>query len=269
MQEVDAEGFAALPENFRQEWDSSHPLGWLEHRQAWNPAWNPDARVGEWVLSRKVVIQVNDLLFLHGGISASYCQNSLQSMTEMVVRELRNNDPVNPGILMDEYGPLWYRGHSGELPAASPDTVQAILDHHGARHIVVGHTPTGGVIWPRYGGSVIQIDTGIASAYGGHIGFLEVTSEGLFAGYPQGKIKLPGDESELLPYLEQVMAFEPNNVSLQKLHESLATPEPVSTEVETAATEQKPEEGGSEGSTGDTGAVLVQTEPVPICGISL
>ena len=75
----------------------------------------------------------------------------------------RQFDPQKPGILEDEYGPLWYRGLSGEEPQAPTETVDAILANHGAKHIVVGHTPTSGVIWPRYEGKVIMIDTGLCS----------------------------------------------------------------------------------------------------------
>jgi hypothetical protein len=38
IEAADPEAFAALPENFRDEWNTKHPLGWVEHRQAWDPA---------------------------------------------------------------------------------------------------------------------------------------------------------------------------------------------------------------------------------------
>ena len=110
LQQTNPEAFASLPENYRELWDKDHPLGWLEHRMAWSPAWNPEAEMAAWVLDRKVAIQINDLIFLHGGISGFYCQNSLRSLTEKVVDGLRNFDPANPGIVMDDFGPLWYRG---------------------------------------------------------------------------------------------------------------------------------------------------------------
>ena len=42
MEAQDPEGFAALPENYREQWNLNFPLGWVEHRQAWDPAWNPE-----------------------------------------------------------------------------------------------------------------------------------------------------------------------------------------------------------------------------------
>jgi hypothetical protein len=272
MLESDPEGFAQLPPNMRQDWERDHPLGWLEHRQAWNPAWNPKAEIGHWVFEQKVAIQVNDLIFLHGGISGSYCQNSLQSLTEMVVKELRAPNPANPGIATDDNGPLWYRGLSGTEPQADPRTVDAILENHSAKHIVVGHTVTSGVIWPRYDGKVVQIDTGISKAYGGHMAYLEVTPDGLFGGYPNGKIKLPDNDEEREAYLKQVIAMDPDNVRLQNLLASLQLVEEPAPVVETTEETGVPANEGSEetveGVAVEAQAVIEVVEPLPICGIS-
>ncbi len=267
LQQNDPAGFAALPANYRQEWDKDHPLGWVEHQQAWSTAWNLDAKFAAWVLQQKVAIQINDLVFLHGGISGFYCQNSLQSLTAKVASGLRNFDPVNPGILQDPFGPLWYRGLSGVEPIAAPETVQAVLEQHNARHIVVGHTPTSGVIWPRYEGKVIQIDTGISSAYGGYVAYLEITPSGLFAGYPAGKIQLPADESGLVSYLEQVIALEPGNTHLQQRLAALTAPAVAAGSAGSAA-EDKQTEAGVESAAADGETAVTEPLAVPICGIS-
>jgi hypothetical protein len=133
------------------------------------------------------------------------------------------------------------------------ETVDAILSHHDAGHIVVGHTPTSGVIWPRYDGKVVMIDTGIASAYGGNVAYLEITADGLFAGYPSGKLPLPSNDGELIPYLEKVIAMDPDNRHLKKRLKQLqhpAAPEPLEEESEAV------------------GEMASEPEPVPICGIS-
>ncbi len=158
----DPKRFAQLPGDFRDTWNASHPLGWVEHQRAWNPKWNPKGDDYEWALHDQVAIQINDLIFLHGGISGAYCQNSLASLTEMARAALRVSDPATPSVLTDPNGPLWYRGLAGFEPVAAPETVEAILQHQGAQHIVIGHTPTYGAIWPRYSGRVIQIDTGMS-----------------------------------------------------------------------------------------------------------
>ena len=222
----DPMAFAALPANFREQWQQDYPLGWVEHRQAWDPAWNPKGKYAQWVINSKVAIQINDMVFVHGGISGYYCQNSLASLSEMARAKLRAFDPDNPGILEDENGPLWYRGLSGVAPEASPETVAAVLERHGAGRIVVGHTPTSGVIWPRYDARVIQIDSGIGATYGGHIAYLEVTPAGIFAGYPSGKIPIPASDGERIAYLEQVIAVVPENAYLIKRLQNMQSPAP-------------------------------------------
>ena len=260
MEAGDPEGFAALSgADFRNEWNLKHPLGWVEHRQAWDPAWNPEGEYANWVLDKKVAIRINDNLFLHGGISGYYCQNSLDSMTEQVVGKLRKFEPGNSGIVEDEFGPLWYRGLSGVEPAAVDETVDAILAHHKVSHIVVGHTPTSGVIWPKFESKVVMIDTGIARAYGGHVAYLEITPEGLFAGYPLGKLPLPASEADSIAYLEKVIIMDPDNPYLQERLEQLLHP---------AIPELLEAEADAEASPDGKAALQPESSPIPICGTS-
>ncbi len=258
----DPEQAANLPPDFREQWNEQHPLGWVEHRQAWDPAWNPDAEYAKWVLGNQVAVRVNDSVFLHGGISGFYCQNSLASLTENVHEELRQFDPQNKGFMLDEYGPLWYRGLSGGKPAADPETVAAILANHGINRIVVGHTPTSGIVWPLYDSRVVVVDTGMAAYYGGYPAYLEITSDGVFAGYPGGKLPLPATDEERLPYLEKVIAMDPSNRYLQKRLKELTQPPPE----EPAATAT----GDTAGADSDSGTDEAKpaARPVPICGIS-
>ena len=223
-EQQDPEGFAQLPEGFRAQWEKEHPLGWLEHRQGWDPAWNQDAEYAQWVMGNKVAIRINDMLFVHGGISGFYCANSLASLTENAVAHMKAYDPANAGLLEDPNGPLWYRGLSGGEPAATMETVDAILAHHDAKHIVVGHTPTFGVIWPTFDAKVIMADTGISTYYGGNIGYLEVTPEGSFGGYPAGKLPLPSLDADRIPYLENVIQMDPDNKRLLKRLEKMQQP---------------------------------------------
>jgi hypothetical protein len=254
----DPEGFAARPADFRDRWNLEHPLGWVEHRQAWDPAWNPEGQYAQWVLGNKVAIRINDALFLHGGISGFYCQNSLEWITEKVLGSLRNFQPGNAGILEDDFGPLWYRGLSGVEPTAAPETVDAILAHHGARHIVVGHTVTSGVIWPRYDAKVVMIDTGISRAYGGHLGYLEITSEGLFAGYEEARLPLPASDDGAIAYLEQVIQLKPDNPYLRQRLEQLRQPPPPAEPIEPTAAE-----------TAQPGETAEPTAPaIPTCGLA-
>lgn len=211
LAEHDPDAYEKLPADHRNHWDQVHPLGWVEHRMAWDPHWQGDRRMFDWVMASPIAVQLNGLIFVHGGISARYCRNSLASLTDRAHAALRQPDQIEGTIIEDEQGPLWYRGLAGVRPVTSPATVAAILEHHQARHIVIGHTPTSGTILPRYDGRVIQIDTGIGRFYGGHIAYLEVTANGLFAGYLEGKVALPADDAGLVGYLAAVAELHPDN----------------------------------------------------------
>lgn len=265
MKTRDPAGFAKRPDDFRAQWYDRRPLGWVEHRQAWNPNWNPDGEMFRWISNARVAVQVNDVVFVHGGISGHYCRDALESMTARAHAALEQRDPEELGILTDEYGPLWYRGLAGVAPEASTETVDAILRQHDAAHIVIGHTPTGGIIWPRYSGRVIQIDTGISAAYGGHVAYLEITPERLFAGYLPEKIELPGDDAGLADYLQRVIELLPDNEAARERLQALRSEVD---EARQAATETGAAIEGSDNAPPPAGQAENENG-IPICGTRL
>lgn len=212
----DPERYESLPEDFRARWYATHPPGWLEHRYAWSSAWGGDGDLFEWVMAARVAIQLDRTIFVHGGLSGFYCRDSLESLTDRAREELRTADPQALDLVDDPYGPLWYRGLSGVAPEAPREAVDALLERHGAGRIVVGHTPTGGVIWPRYDGRVLQIDTGISAAYGGHVGYLEIVGDGIFAGYRNGRVRLPEGRDDLGRYVREVSELHPGDEALRR-----------------------------------------------------
>lgn len=222
LKQRDPQRFAALPADFRTQWDAAHPLGWIEHRMAWDPRFDSRGPMFRWVMDAEVSIQLNDAIFVHGGISHAYCGNSLESLTAMAHAQLREGDDGELGILTDSAGPLWYRGLAGVAPAAPRATVDAILERHGARHIVIGHTVSESVVWPRLDARVIQIDTGMSRAYGGAAGWLEIEGNQLSAGYRGGRVPLPADDAGRLAYLDAVIALQPANAALAERRAALA-----------------------------------------------
>jgi hypothetical protein len=207
---------------YRQEWDQRVPLGWVEHRQAWSLGGD----YGKWVKGNPVAIQVNDTIFLHGGISEKYCQFSLQSLTEQVIAAIAGYDPSVASIVNDPWGPLWYRGLAQEDETdVFSQTLDNILARYGAKRIVVGHTPTGGVVWPRFDQRVVVNDTGIAAYYGSHKGVLELTAGGATTIYGDKRIPLPTDSDDRIDYLRAVIEADSNNALLKsRLAKMLAAP---------------------------------------------
>lgn len=209
-------------ETYRKEWEKTVPLGWVEHRQAWMLTGD----YGRWVSGLPVAVQVNDTIFLHGGISAKYCEFSLQSLTEQVIAAMENHDPREITIVNDPLGPLWYRGLAQEKEAeVYSQTLDNILNRYGAKRIVVGHSPTGGVVWPRFDQRVVVNDTGIAAYYGSHKGILELTAEGEIAIYGDKRIPLPSKNTDRETYLRAVIEADSNNGHLKaRLARMLAPP---------------------------------------------
>lgn len=224
-------------EAFRKEWEQQVPLGWVEHRQAWSLT----GKYGKWVSDNAVAVQINNTIFLHGGISAKYCKFSLQSLTEQVMAGMQEYDLSVITAMNDPLGPVWYRGLALEKEEEIfSQTLDNILERYGAKRIVIGHTPTGGVVWPRFDQRVVANDTGIAAYYGAHKGLLELTPEGATAIYGNQRIPLPSLNNEREDYLRLVIEADSNNAQLKERLARMLAP-PVEESLET--TEPAPSEG--------------------------
>jgi hypothetical protein len=235
---------------YRAEWEQQVPLGWVEHRQGWSLMGD----YGSWVKDNPVAVKINDTIYLHGGISAEYCKFSLESLTEQVITAMENFDPAEDSIIFDPQGPIWYRGMATEdEEGVFSETLDNILKRYAARRVVIGHTPTGGVVWPRFDQRVVANDTGIGSHYGSHIGILELSSGNATAIYGGQRIPLPVRNSEREGYLRAVIEADSNNAQLkQRLASMLAPDAEASSELADVPQDELP---------ADIDAVLI--EPVP------
>jgi hypothetical protein len=91
--------------------------------------------------------------------------------------------------LIEADGPLWYRGLA-TLPDDRRPAVDALLKRHGARRIVLGHTPQlpEARIRTRFGGLVVLIDTGmLTSHFKGRPSALELQDGRVTAIYTDGR----------------------------------------------------------------------------------
>jgi hypothetical protein len=97
---------------------------------------------------------------------------------------------------------LWYRGLATMAEDQQP-AVDALLRRHGARRIVLGHTPQlpAGRIRTRFGGLVTLIDTGMLTSYfkGGQPSALEILDGKLTAIYLSGREPLSGTAAVVSP----------------------------------------------------------------------
>jgi len=146
---------------FREQFLREVPLGLIEMRQAFAAG----APYGDWLRARPAVAKVNGIVFLHGGISDEVASLGCDAINDSVAKDMKAaaGDPAQIASMFSarETGPLWYRGLAQEPEAAFAPTLESILSRMGARAIVVGHTPTAGRITSRFGGRVVQIDSGM------------------------------------------------------------------------------------------------------------
>lgn len=235
LQSKDPEAFGSLDlAAARTEWTQKVPLGWVEHRKEWAT----DGEYGKWVQSNPVAIRINDTIYLHGGISSKYCRYSLRSISKQFHEGLSNYDAARPTIVTDPLGPIWYRGLAKEdEDGVYSQTLDNVLSRYKVKRIVVGHTPTGGIVWPRFDQRVIVNDTGIAKHYGGNKGILELQDGVATAIYADQKIQIPKLSSDRADYLRAVIKVNPDNTRLKKRLENLLTPKPAENS-NTAETEE-------------------------------
>lgn len=152
-------------EEQKAKWLSERPPGWVEHRLQFGP----QGRYGRWIRSHKTIVKINDILFLHGGISPKFVDFDVRKINDAVRRELDDFSRMKEdGAVMNSEGPLWYRGLAAEETPRGEEELKEVLRSFGAKRIVIGHTPTPGKVRSLYGGRIVTIDVGLSSVYGGH-----------------------------------------------------------------------------------------------------
>jgi hypothetical protein len=187
-------------------WRESHPPGYVEYRQALSPK----GEYGQWLVRQNAIIRIGDTLFLHGGLSAKYGDFSLADINERIRQELRDADPRAALMSRDPDGPLWFRGLAQGDPALASD-LDAILRRTGCKRMVIAHTPTEGLVMPRYAGRVIDIDVGMAKVFGGPPAALILEDAGAVALHRGHRIALPQEDgAAVLRYVREVADLEPD-----------------------------------------------------------
>ena len=181
---------AMSSEAVKAAWLAATPPGALEHQAAWRP----DGPIGRWIAGNPAVALVDGNLFVHGGISPAYAHVSLDDINRQVAAALTAQAAAPEAIINDPAGPLWYRGlavretpqparSDGAAPTSAASTVAEQLDvvlaAFGAKRVVIGHTPILSGIAIEEGGRLVRIDTGISSAFGGKLTYLEIVDGNL------------------------------------------------------------------------------------------
>ncbi len=125
--------------------------------------------IGRWLRSKNTIMQINDFLFVHGGIHPQL-MNSFKSINNINSITRKNIDTPRDSIKADSTlsfifrsdGPHWYRGffEPDSLPEVSEIELNQILGFLNVEKIIVGHT-TMDSIAAFYDNRVLMVDGGI------------------------------------------------------------------------------------------------------------
>lgn len=152
-------------------------------------AMSAQGKYGRWIRSHNAVIKINDLVFVHAGITPAFARMSPGEINKAIRDDLEKGN--EHGIAMDPSGPLWDR----TIATGDEETVTGQLDEvlkaYGVRRMVVGHTVSTKGISARAGGRLIRIDVGMFSGFGGPAACLVVEKGVLYeVRYPDARQKL-------------------------------------------------------------------------------
>lgn len=108
-----------------------------------------DTELGKWLRSLNSVVKINDLLFVHGGLSPDLVQRGLS--LEQLNKDIRYGlNPENKSsqeelkkTIYYPGNPLWYRGYlmkSRNYSIVDDQDLEKILDYYKVNRIFFGHT---------------------------------------------------------------------------------------------------------------------------------
>ncbi len=205
-------------DGWRNSWEkilekSKRARGLDEAGQTYNENFNET--YGRWLLKQNVVIKINDVIFVHGGINLQYSTWKLKDINdtfrlELGVFALGPSNPqlfgrtFRPQLVYNSQSPLWLREDEQNT---SREQVDRILANLKASWMVVGHNflrsgegrspvaPAGDVV-PLFGGKVWMIDTGIGyTLYGGRL-YALIIENGEFDHWAESEEPAPATPGE-------------------------------------------------------------------------
>lgn len=134
---------------------------------------------GKWLLTKNVVIKINDIIFTHGGVSEQYSKWDIGALNKVMRAELKDLSyghliNYDPEVAYQPNAPQWYRGLIQSKEESFSDNVDRILANLKAKYMVMGHTVRQIEFietrkLDRFNGRIWGIDIGMSSFYGGNL----------------------------------------------------------------------------------------------------
>jgi hypothetical protein len=89
---------AEITSEFEQQWMEEHPPGFLEYREALNPK----GKYGSWLRKRPAIAQIEDTLFLHGGIHPSLSSLKVKEINQRIKDEIQAFDTFTQQMVREK-----------------------------------------------------------------------------------------------------------------------------------------------------------------------
>lgn len=148
--------------------------------QPYQTLYGPDSYLGRWLRSLPLIVRINDMVFVHGGLSKEMVQaeNNLCQINKLYHKFLVDtnlsvaiNESERLNLLHGDGGPLWYRGYFLDREFAEDD-IDKILKKVKASRMIVGHTSFDAVK-SFFNGKVLAVDSSIKFGSMGEVLLIE------------------------------------------------------------------------------------------------
>lgn len=114
---------------------------WIEARAEYSSYFIQ--KYGNWLLTKNLVIRINDIVFVHGGINEEFSKWKMKNINSRVQKEIQaiqSGKRMTIKIVYQADAPQWFRGLILNEEDVFSDDVDRILNNLKAKYMVVGHT---------------------------------------------------------------------------------------------------------------------------------
>jgi len=189
---------------------------------------------GDWLLQKNVIIKINDVIYVHGGVSEAFSKWPLREINTVMRTELalfqgmmRDHQqywhPFKPKIVYNPDSPIWYRGLAKGSEESTRSEVDRILANLGARAMVIGHN-----FFSFNGGSSPVVERAQVARFQDRIWIMDTGISGSYGGVPSALIYDKGDfkvwgETEEVAARTAVKPPPPKALSTKEMEDFLRT----------------------------------------------
>jgi len=126
--------------------------------------------LGEWLRSKNSMTKINDILFVHGGISKKQVESGMTPeqvnglMRQYLLAGSNAENEEEYTQILKSFGPFWYRGYfmdRSKYKKITEDELDGILEKLNVSRIVVGHTENE-ILSASFNGKIIDVNIPLA-----------------------------------------------------------------------------------------------------------